>query len=216
MTKLSETPLIDPSASVTESILGRYTEVSERCRISEAEIGDYSYIMEDGSVWCATIGKFVNIAASVRINATNHPVWRASLHHFTYRAQDYWPDADKEASFFAERRQKRVTIGHDVWIGHGATILPGITIGNGAVIGSGAVVTKDVAPYTIVGGVPAKEIRPRFKPGIGGRMDRLAWWDWDHARLRSALDDFRALDAEAFLAVYEQADDEEDVIKSIA
>lgn len=207
MTKLSEAPLVHPSASVADSRLGRYTEVSERCRISEAEIGDYSYIMEDGSVWCATIGKFVNIAASVRINATNHPVWRASLHHFTYRAQDYWPDAGVETAFFAERRQKRVTIGHDVWIGHGATILPGITIGNGAVIGSGSVVTKDVAPYTIAAGVPAKPIRPRFKSDIGERMNMLAWWDWDHARLRAALDDFRSLEAEAFLDQYEVRDE---------
>lgn len=203
MTKLSETPHVDPTARVTNSKLGRYTEVAERCRISETELGDYSYIMEDGSVWCATIGKFANIASSVRINATNHPTWRATQHHFTYRAEDYWPDAEPEEDFFAWRRAHRVTIGHDVWIGHGATILPGVTVGNGAVIGSGAVVTKDIAPYTIVGGVPAKLIRERFGREIAERLDRLAWWDWDHARLRSALDDFRALDAEGFLARYE-------------
>jgi phosphonate metabolism protein (transferase hexapeptide repeat family) len=200
MTKLSETPLIHPTAVVSDTTLGRYTEIAENCRISEAEIDDYSYIMEGGSVWCATIGKFVNIAASVRINATNHPMWRATMHHFTYRASDYWPDADHEADFFAWRREHRVTIGHDVWIGHGSTILPGVTIGNGAVVGSGAVVTKDVAPYTIVGGVAAKVIRERFPQNIAERMEKLAWWDWDHARLRSALDDFRKLDAEAFLA----------------
>ena len=145
MTKLSETPLIHPTAVVSDTVLGRYTEIDENCRVSEAEIGDYSYIMNGGSVWCATIGKFANIAASVRINATNHPMWRATLHHFTYRANDYWPDAEPEAEFFSWRREHRVTIGHDVWIGHGSTILPGVTIGNGAVIGSGAVVTKDYA-----------------------------------------------------------------------
>jgi phosphonate metabolism protein (transferase hexapeptide repeat family) len=128
--------------------------------------------MQDGSIWCATIGKFVNIAASVRINATNHPTWRATLHHFTYRAADYWPDADMETDFFAWRRENRVVIGHDVWIGHGATILPGVTVGNGAVIGAGAVVSKDVAPYTIVGGVPAKLIRERFQKRMDRRHDR--------------------------------------------
>jgi phosphonate metabolism protein (transferase hexapeptide repeat family) len=203
MTKLSQTPLIHPTASVSDCTIGRYTEIAERCRISEAEIGDYSYIMEDGSVWCATIGKFANIASSVRINATNHPVWRATLHHFTYRAGDYWPDADREEDFFTWRRQHRVVIGHDVWIGHGATVLPGVTIGDGAVIGSGAVVTKDVEPYTIVGGVAAKTIRERFPREIAARMQALAWWDWDHDRLRLALDDFRKLDAEAFLARHE-------------
>ncbi|MFP3543268.1 DapH/DapD/GlmU-related protein [Rhizobium sp. SIMBA_035] len=198
--QIGEKPYIHETASVSDATLGRYTEVSERCRISEVEFGDYSYIMQDGSIWCATIGKFVNIAAAVRINATNHPTWRATLHHFTYRATDYWPDADMETDFFEWRRSNRVTIGHDVWIGHGATILPGVTVGNGAVIGAGAVVSKDVAPYTIVGGVPAKLIRERFGRGVGERMDKLAWWDWEHAKLRSALDDFRALSAEDFLS----------------
>ncbi|ANP87877.1 DapH/DapD/GlmU-related protein [Rhizobium leguminosarum] len=200
--KLGIEPYFHETASVSASTFGRYTEVSERCRISEASFGDYSYIMQDGSVWCATIGKFVNIAAAVRINATNHPTWRATLHHFTYRAADYWPDGDVETDFFAWRRANRVTIGNDVWIGHGATILPGVSIGNGAVIGAGAVVSKDVAPYTIVGGVPAKLIRERFPREVGERMDRLSWWDWEHDRLRQALEDFRNLDAEDFLSRY--------------
>jgi phosphonate metabolism protein (transferase hexapeptide repeat family) len=158
--------------------------------------------MQDGAVWCTTIGKFVNIAAAVRINATNHPTWRATLHHFTYRATDYWPDADMETDFFAWRRENRVVIGNDVWIGHGATLLPGVKVGNGAVIGAGAVVSKNVAPYTIVGGVPAKLIRERFPKAVGERMDALSWWDWDHDRLRTALADFRALSAEDFLGRY--------------
>ena len=202
--KVGLEPSIHPSASVSNSVLGRYTEIAERCRIDEAAIGDYSYVMQDGSVWCATIGKFVNIAASVRINATNHPTSRATLHHFTYRAANYWHDAENEEEFFEWRRGNRVIIGHDVWIGHGATILPGVTVGNGAVIGAGAVVSKDVAPYTIVGGVPAKLIRERFAQEIGARMDELAWWEWDHKRLRAALDDFRSLTAEEFLSRHAQ------------
>jgi phosphonate metabolism protein (transferase hexapeptide repeat family) len=151
--QLSETPRIHETAKVEASTIGRYTEIAEFCRIRECEIGDYSYVMEHGHLWNVAIGKFSNIAAFVRINATNHPVERATLHHFTYRAGDYWPgDAEHETDFFTARRARPVTIGHDTWIGHGATILPGITIGNGAVIGTGAVVSKDVAPYTIVGG----------------------------------------------------------------
>lgn len=199
MPKLSEKPSIHETATVEQSTLGRYTEVAERCRISETTMGDYSYIMQDGGVWCATIGKFANIAAAVRINATNHPTWRPTLHHFTYRAGDYWDCETNEDAFFEWRREHAVTIGHDVWIGHGAIILPGVTIGDGAAIGAGAVVSRDVAPYTIVGGVPARPIRQRFPSEIAERFQALAWWDWNHERLHETLGDFRQLSAEEFL-----------------
>jgi phosphonate metabolism protein (transferase hexapeptide repeat family) len=200
MPRLGERPLIDPSAEVTACRLGRYTEVAARTRLHETEMGDYSYIMQDCSAWCAIIGKFANIASAVRINAPNHPVWRASLHHFTYRAGDYFEGAANEKEFFAWRRTNRVVIGHDVWIGHGATILPGVTIGNGAVIGAGAVVSRPVEAYSIVAGVPARPVRPRFDRDLAARMDELAWWDWPHERLHAALDDFRSLDAADFVA----------------
>jgi hypothetical protein len=202
-TKLSEMPLVHPTADVRNTALGRYTEIYERCSISDSTIGDYSYVVRDGEIWCATIGKFVNIASHARINAPNHPTWRATLHHFTYRAENYWPDAEAEAGFFAWRREHAVTIGHDVWLGHGITILPGVTVGNGAVIGAGAVVSRDVEPYTIVAGVPAKPIRRRFSEDIAARLEALAWWDWSHARLRASLEDFRALSIEAFLDRHE-------------
>lgn len=203
MARLSETPLIDPTARLEACELGVYTEISEGCRLVETQIGDYSYLMPNCQTWCVTIGKFANIAASVRINATHHPMERATLHHFTYRAGDYFDDAENEPDFFSARRAKRVHIGHDTWIGHGVTILPGVSIGNGAVVGSGAVVTKDVAPYTVVTGIPARVQRRRFPVAIAERLDALAWWDWPHDVLRAALDDFRTLSVEAFLDRHE-------------
>ena len=205
MPRLSVTPLIHPTARLENCQLGRYTEVAEGGRLTETVLSDYSYVMENCQSWCVTIGKFANIAASVRLNATHHPMSRATLHHFTYRASDYFDDAEYEEDFFAARRAKRITIGHDTWIGHGATVLPGVTIGNGAVVGAGAVVTKDVPPYTIVGGVPAKIIRQRFSDRIAERMEALAWWDWPHDRLRATLDDSRDLTADEFLERYENS-----------
>ena len=200
--KLSEKPLIHETAKVSDSTLGRYTEIDEGCVVSECEIGDYSYLISQTQAWCTTIGKFANIASHVRINATNHPMWRATQHHFTYRAGDYFDGAENDTDFFKWRRDHRIEIGHDVWIGHGAIIMPGVTIGNGAVVGSGAVVTKSVSPYTIVGGVPAKLIRERFGSDVASRLESLKWWDWEHEKLHAALEDFRALSAAEFVDKY--------------
>jgi serine acetyltransferase len=81
-------------------------------------------------------------------------------------------------------------------------VKPEVTVGHGAVVASGAIVTKDVAPYTIVAGVPAAKVRDRQPPAIAERLIALAWWDWSHARLRETLEDFRSLRAEAFLEKY--------------
>jgi phosphonate metabolism protein (transferase hexapeptide repeat family) len=202
---LSATPLIDPSAEVRDCRLGVYCEVGARTQLLEVTLGDYSYVVNDSDAAYATIGKFCSIAAMARINPGNHPMERASQSHFSYRASAYFPGEADEAEFLAWRRAHPVSIGHDVWIGHGAIVLPGRTIGTGAVIAAGAVVTKDVPPYAIVAGNPARAIRARFPDAIAERLQRLAWWDWSHEQLRAALPDFRKLPIEHFLARYEMA-----------
>ena len=202
MKKLGLAPFIDASATVRDSKLGRYTEVGARTSLVESTLGDYSYVVNDGDIIYTTIGKFCSIAAMVRINPGNHPMWRASQSHFTYRASAYFEGAEDEAELFDWRREHPVTIGHDVWIGHGAIILPGRTVGDGAVIAAGAVVTKDVPSYSIVAGVPARIMRPRFETAISARLQKLKWWDWSHEQLDGALEDFRQLSVEAFLAKY--------------
>ncbi len=192
-------PWIDPGASVADCVLGPWTRVGERTSMNEVWFGAYSYIVTDSSATYATIGNFCSIARDARINPGNHPTWRVAQHHFSYRAVSYGLADEDDLSFFEWRRSHHVKIGHDVWIGHGATVLPGVSIGTGAVVGAGAVVSKDVPPFTIVGGVPAKPIRERFPKAVGDGILALAWWDWEGEKLREALGDFRELDAAEFV-----------------
>ncbi|MFO7856826.1 MAG: chloramphenicol acetyltransferase [Paracoccaceae bacterium] len=203
MPKLSESPWIDPSAQVTQSTLGRYVEIQRDSVVTDSTFGDYAYCAGFNQIVHTDVGKFSNIASFVRLNPGNHPQWRATQHHFTYRAADYFDDAEHEAEFFAWRAAQRVTVGHDTWLGHAAVVLPGVSVGHGAIVAAGAVVAKDVPPYVIVGGVPAKTIKRRHPEALAERLIALAWWDWSHERLRAALDDFRALSAEAFVERHE-------------
>ena len=203
MAKLSaETPHIHDGCQITDSRFGPFVEIGAGSRVAHATFGDYSYCDRGCDIANAQIGKFANIASAVRIGATDHPLTTASLHHFLYRSASYWEDAEDDADWFVRRAARHAVIGHDTWIGHGAMIKPEVTIGHGAVVAAGAIVTKDVAPYTIVGGNTASLIRRRFPEAVGAAMMELAWWDWDHARLRLALPDFRSLSAEAFLEKY--------------
>lgn len=198
--RLSPEPTVKDDVALTETQLGRWTEIGHGSRISHSQIGDYSYCDRYCDIANARIGKFSNIASFVRIGATDHPLDRASLHHFLYRSGDYWEDAEHDSAWFAHRHSRIARIGHDTWIGHGAQIKPEVTIGNGAVIASGAIVTKDVPPYMIVTGVPAQPLRPRLPEDQADALQALAWWDWEHDALRAALDDFRVLSVPEFLA----------------
>lgn len=203
MPKLSPEPWIAPTASVVASTLGRYTEIQEGTRLLNVEFGDYSYTDRFADIANAEIGKFANIASFARINPGDHPMERASQHHFMYRASYYWEGAEDEAEIFNRRAAKRVRFGADVWMGTHAIVLSGRSVGDGAVVAAGSVVTKDIGPYEIWGGAPARKLKDRHPSGIAERLRALAWWDWSHERIAAALEDFRALSAEAFLEKYE-------------
>jgi phosphonate metabolism protein (transferase hexapeptide repeat family) len=202
MARLGKEPFIHPDCTLTDVSLGRFCEVGRGSRIAHSSLDDYSYCDRFADIANARIGKFSNIAAFSRIGATDHPLHTASLHHFLYRSADYWDDIEDDEAFFAARQARAAHIGHDTWIGAGAMVKPEITVGDGAVVAAGAIVTKDVAPYTIVAGNPARPLRRRQPEGIAERLIALAWWDWDHDAIRDALDDFRRLSADAFLEKY--------------
>lgn len=205
MPKLGPQPFVHPAASVRNCVLGAYVEVGEGTQLLESVLGDYSYTARYADIAYSNLGKFVNVAAFTRINPGEHPYHRASLHHFMYRSSYYWPQESDESAVFDWRRSRPVSIGHDSWIGHGAVIMKGVTVGNGAIVGASSVVTKDVPPYAVVAGAPARLVKWRHPRAVAERFETLAWWDWTHEQLRIALPDFRALSAEAFLEKHERA-----------
>jgi len=176
---LSEKPTIHDGAVIVKSKLGSWTEIGANSKIVESVFDDYSYDAGDVSIIYSEVGKFCSIASHTRINPGNHPKWRVTQHHSTYRSKQFGFAEEDDNDFFNWRRKHKCSIGHDVWIGHGATIMPGIKIGTGAVIGSGAVVTKDIGPYEIAVGVPAKTIKKRFDDSIIDKLLNCEWWNWE-------------------------------------
>lgn len=199
-TPIGPSPRVHPKARVVDCRIGQWTDIGPGWSLLESEIGDYSYAAgSDGVIHYCRVGKFCSIASHVAINPGDHPVDRVTQHHLTYRCAQYDMGSD-DASVFHRRRSKSCRIGHDVWIGHGAKIMAGVDIGIGAVVGSGAVVTRDVAPYQMVAGVPARPIRMRFNDTVISRLLSIAWWKWDHETLRRRLKDLSDMDR--FLSKY--------------
>lgn len=144
-----------------------------------------------------TIGAFAAIAHGVTIhmNGGTHAMGGFSTYPFNIFGGG-WQTGFDPATWQAEHRGDTV-IGPDVWIGTDARILPGVTIGAGAIVAAYAVVTRDVAPYAVVAGNPAREVRRRFDPATIERLLRVAWWDWPLDAIDAGLDAIRAADLDA-------------------
>lgn len=143
------------------------------------------------------IGKFCSVACGTKFlfNSANHSLRSLSTYTFPIFFDEWELDAKNIRRAWDNKGD--IIIGNDVWIGFEAVILAGVTIGDGAIIGSCAVVTKDVPPYTIVGGVPAKPIRRRFDDKTIEKLEALRWWDWDEERIKRNIPAIQAGDINA-------------------
>lgn len=187
---LGDKPYIAADCKIINTIFGIYNEVGKHSVLENVEFGDYSYVMEFCYLQNTILKKFANIAAMTRIGPTDHPMQRATQHHFTYRRQLYGFDALDDAEFFAARSARQTIIGNDTWIGNGAIIMPEVTIGDGAVIGSGAIVTKDIPAYAVAVGSPARVIKMRFPDKVVEQLLAIRWWDWTHGQIQENFRDF--------------------------
>lgn len=133
------------------------------------------------------IGKFCSIACGTKFlfNCANHTLKSLSTYTFPIFYEDWGLDKADVTSAWDNKGD--IIIGNDVWIGYEAVIMAGVHIGDGAIIAARAVVTRDVSPYTIVGGIPAKEIRKRFEPDVIEQLLGLKWWDWPVEKIRRCL-----------------------------
>lgn len=177
------------SYASTDCVFSENNVLHGRAAISNSRLGRFTYI-SSAEVANATIGAFCSIGYKAIIGGLGrHPTHWASTHpaFFSTRRQANASFADRDQ--FQET--ERVVLGNDVWIGAAAIILDGVTVGDGAIVAAGAVVHKDVPPYAIVGGVPAKVIRFRFSEEIRTRLQKSRWWDWPEVRLREMSPLFR-------------------------
>jgi acetyltransferase-like isoleucine patch superfamily enzyme len=180
---------IGRSTSLINCKLGKHISVGDNCYLYKATINDYTYLSKDVCVMNTDIGKFCSIAQGVIISGGNHP-----SNTFVSTSPVFFSPYKQCGTTFSDdtyfREMGHSTIGNDVWIGANAILKDDITIGDGAIVGAGAIVTKDVPPYAIVAGNPAKLIRYRFQPEEIDFLQKFKWWEKDEVWLKKNFKDF--------------------------
>ncbi len=164
--KIDPTAKVNGGCSIVRSLIGRYSCVGYQCDLVNCKVGGFS-----------------SIASGAFIGGAEHPIYWASTSPVFQRVSHSGPN--KRFAELPLPHSKETIIGSDVWIGHCAIIKAGCRIGDGAVVGAGAVVTKDVPPYAIVGGVPARVIKMRFPEDVIEKLMKIRWWDFSEEQLKT-------------------------------
>jgi len=178
-------------SSFNHCTVARGAKVDSECTLANVTIGRYSYVGTGTRITDTVIGNFCSIGARCGIGGGVHPTDMVSTSPAFLKGRNILRKNFAEIPY---KPSMKVEIGNDVWIGEGACIVSGVKIGDGAVIGAHAVVTKNVEPYSIVAGVPAKEIRKRFDDTVIQKLLELKWWDWSEDKLKKYGNSFSSPD----------------------
>jgi virginiamycin A acetyltransferase len=196
---LGEHVVIGDYTKVLNSRLEDNVQLDRFNHIVYSSIGKYSYTGHNVTIKGAEVGKFNSISWNVSIGGNNHDMDKITTHSFLV-----YPKFNLGGDSNWKSRHEPCIVGNDVWIGTGAVILRGVHVGNGAIIGASSVVTKDVPPYAIVAGNPARIIRMRLEDTMVERLLELKWWDFDDEVIRQNFDLFNtALDNKVIDKMFE-------------
>lgn len=168
-------------AAICNSKLDKTVVIEAGSHIVNSVFGKYSYCGYDCQIINCRIGAFCSIGDNIRIGGANHPYKWVSMSPVFYEGRD---SIKKKFATYPRPKDKETIIGNDVWIGHNAIILQGVVISDGAVVGSGAVVTKNVPPYSIVAGNPARIINKRFEDVVIDKLLESKWWDLNDNKIK--------------------------------
>ena len=184
---IGDNVVIGEDSFVRDSKIGKNCSIERRNMLFNSHLGNYTYTGYNTVIKYATIGKFCSVSWNVSIGGANHDMKHITTHPFPLLPKFGLTDKSKIYKQFTD---KKIVIGNDVWIASNACILRGVTIADGAVIGAGAVVNRNVGPYEVWAGVPAKKIGQRFPDSVVERLLNLAWWEFPENVLRQNIDLF--------------------------